>query len=398
MCEWKEYEFSDLLENGTLSYGIVQPGSHTVNDSVPVIRVNNIKNGYIKTEDILKVAAEVESKYKKTRLVGGELLITVVGSVGECAIVPKTLIGWNVARAISVARIKKEYDTRFIKYAFKTEDVKHQLYGNTNDTVQPTLNLGSLKSLKITLPPLPEQKAIAEVLTSLDDKIDLLQRNNNTLGALAETLYKQKFVEESDNSWKISTVGQNFETKGGGTPSTKNTEFWDGDVFWTSPRDLSASNNTFLRKTQRTITSKGLKTISSGLLPKGVVLLSSRAPIGYLAITAVPLAINQGYIACLPNENYSPWFIHNWLRYNMDVIHSVSNGSTFMEISKGVFRNLDFLVPSKQQLNSFNQIVEPLYQKLLLNETQIARLELIRDMLLPKLMNGAIKTNEIEMA
>jgi type I restriction enzyme S subunit len=180
MNEWKEIEFSQLLIDESISYGIVQPGSHTEINSVPIIRVNNIKNGYIKTEDVLKVSEEIERKYKKTRLKGGELLITVVGSVGECAIVPNKLIGWNVARAVSVARIKKDFDKRFIKYAFKTDDIIFQMYGNTNDTVQPTLNLSSLKALKLTIPPLPEQTAIASVLSSLDDKIDLLHRQNAT--------------------------------------------------------------------------------------------------------------------------------------------------------------------------------------------------------------------------
>ena len=88
MSEWINVKFSDVLVDESISYGIVQPGSHTEIDSVPIIRVNNIKNGYIKTEDILKVSSEIEKKYQRTRLSGGELLITVVGSVGECAIVP----------------------------------------------------------------------------------------------------------------------------------------------------------------------------------------------------------------------------------------------------------------------------------------------------------------------
>ena len=195
---WKEYKFSDLLLEESISYGIVQPGTHTEINSVPIIRVNNIKNGYIKTDDVMKVASSIEEKHKRTRLIGGELLITVVGSVGECAIVPNILKGWNVARAVSVARIKNEFDKRFIKYTFKTDDLIFQMYGNTNDTVQPTLNLSLLKELKFTIPPLQEQTAIATILSSLDDKIDLLHRQNKTVEQLAETLFRQWFVEEAE--------------------------------------------------------------------------------------------------------------------------------------------------------------------------------------------------------
>ncbi|MBK9221923.1 MAG: hypothetical protein IPO16_07330 [Saprospiraceae bacterium] len=144
MNAWKEYEFSELLVDDSISYGIVQPGFPT-SDGIPIIRVNNIKNGKIDTDEVLKIDVEVEKKYNRTRLVGGELLVTVVGTVGECAIVPEKLKGWNVARAVSVARIKDGFDKRFIKYAFKTDDIIFQMYGNTNDTVQPTLNLSSLK-------------------------------------------------------------------------------------------------------------------------------------------------------------------------------------------------------------------------------------------------------------
>jgi type I restriction enzyme, S subunit len=151
--EWKEYEFSDVLIDKSISYGIVQPGFHTEINSVPIVRVNNIKNGSIRTDDVLKVSSEIEQKYQKTRLEGGELLITVVGSVGECAIVPESLKGWNVARAVSVARIQEGFDKQFIRYCFKSEDLKFQMYGNTNDTVQPTLNLSSLKKLVLSIPP-----------------------------------------------------------------------------------------------------------------------------------------------------------------------------------------------------------------------------------------------------
>ena len=141
MSEWREVSFEDILIDESISYGIVQPGSHTEENFVPIIRVQNIKNGIIETSDIKKVASSIEEKYRRTRLVGGELLITVVGSIGECAIVPKSLQGWNVARAVSVARIKDNFDINFVKYSFDTDELKFQMYGNTNDTVQPTLNL-----------------------------------------------------------------------------------------------------------------------------------------------------------------------------------------------------------------------------------------------------------------
>lgn len=393
MSEWKEVEFSKMLVDESISYGIVQPGAHTEINSIPIIRVNNIKNGYIKIDDVLKVEPSIEDKYKKTRLKGGELLITVVGSVGECAIVPDSLKGWNVARAVSVAKIKSEYDTRFIKYAFKTGDIIFQMYGNTNDTVQPTLNLSSLKTLKFNIPDFPEQTAIASVLSSLDDKIDLLHRQNATLEKMAETLFRQWFVEEEKEGWKEGILDDILTVKGGSTPITGEPAYWNGTIHWTSPRDITNLNGIYLFDTERKITKLGLSKISSGLLPKGTLLMSSRAPVGVLAFSEVPIAINQGYIAILDNKGYSKEFIYLWLKSNIDTVHSFSNGSTFMEISKSTFKTLQLLIPPKQTLNDFQLLVMPLFKKIKSNQTQIRTLTALRDTLLPKLMSGEVKIN-----
>ena len=390
MSEWKEVEFSKMLVDESISYGIVQPGAHTEINSIPIIRVNNIKNGYIKIDDVLKVEPSIEDKYKKTRLKGGELLITVVGSVGECAIVPDSLKGWNVARAVSVAKIKSEYDTRFIKYAFKTEDIIFQMYGNTNDTVQPTLNLSSLKTLKFNIPDFPEQTTIASVLSSLDDKIDLLHRQNATLAKMAETLFRQWFVEEEKEGWKEGILDDILTVKGGSTPITGEPAYWNGTIHWTSPRDITNLNGIYLFDTERKITKLGLSKISSGLLPKGTLLMSSRAPVGVLAFSEVPIAINQGYIAILDNKGYSKEFIYLWLKSNIDTVHSFSNGSTFMEISKSTFKTLQLLIPPKQTLNDFQLLIKPFFEKIKSGQSQICTLKALRDTLLPRLMNGEV--------
>lgn len=388
---WKKYKFSEILIDESISYGIVQPGTHTEIDSVPIIRVNNIKDGYIKTEDAMKVSSSIEEKFLRTRLVGGELLITVVGSVGECAIVPENLKGWNVARAVSVARIKSEFNVKYIKYAFKTDDIIFQMYGNTNDTVQPTLNLSLLKELYFTLPSLSEQTAIANILSSLDDKIELLHRQNKTLEQLAETLFRQWFVEEAEESWKVGKLEDVITVKGGTTPSTTNADFWDGDINWTTPRDLSNATSVFLFSTERKITKKGLAQIGSGLLPVGTVLLSSRAPIGYLTITEIPVAINQGYIAIISDKQISNYYIYLWCKANMETIENAGNGSVFQEISKSSFKGLEIVIPPNSKLKHFDNEIKPIFQKIRSNQKQIRTLTQLRDTLLPKLMSGEVR-------
>jgi type I restriction enzyme S subunit len=184
-----------------------------------------------------------------------------------------------------------------------------------------------------------------------------------------------------------------ISVKGGTTPSTTNSEFWNGNIHWTSPRDLSNHSSIFLFDTERKISEKGLKEIGSGLLPVGTVLLSSRAPIGYLAITEIPVAINQGYIAIICDKLVSNYFIYLWCKANMFEIENAGNGSVFQEISKSTFRALDFLIPPKEKLKLFDEEVESMFQKIKSNANQIATLTELRDKLLPKLMSGEVRVS-----
>jgi type I restriction enzyme, S subunit len=253
------------------------------------------------------------------------------------------------------------------------------------------VNLADQRQMTITLPPLSEQTAIATVLSSLDEKIDLLHRQNKTLEGLAEVVFREWFVERAKSDWEEGTIEDVVTTKGGTTPSTKNPEFWDGDIYWTSPRDLSSNPSVFMFDTSRKITEEGLKKISSGLMPVGTVLLSSRAPIGYLAITEIPVAINQGYIAIICDKVASNYFMYLWCKANMDEIENAGNGSVFQEISKASFKSLEITIPPKTTMEEFDAIVKPFFEKIKTNTQQIRTLTGVRDTLLPKVMSGEVR-------
>src|SRR5690606_19237683 len=203
------------------------------------------------------------------------------------------------------------------------------------------------------------------------------------------------FIEEAKEDWEEGILDDILSVKGGTTPSTNNPSFWNGNIHWTTPRDITTLNGIYLFDTERKITELGLSKISSGLLPKGTLLMSSRAPVGVLAFSEVPIAINQGYIAILDNKGYSKEFIYLWLKTYIDVVHSFSNGSTFMEISKSAFKTMQLQIPPKEVLKNFQSIIKPLFEKIKSNQTQIHTLTALRDTLLPKLMNGEIRLNRI---
>ena len=225
----------------------------------------------------------------------------------------------------------------------------------------------------------------------------LSQTQPDRYAELAETAkaFPCEMVEvdgvEVPKGWKLSTIGEEVETVGGATPSTKEESFWNnGKISWTTPKDLSSATSPVLINTERKITELGLKKISSGLLPIGTVLLSSRAPVGYLALTKIPVAINQGYIAIKCNKTLSNFYMLQWCKENLEEIKSRASGTTFLEISKTTFRGISVIVPEKNILIMFNKQCESIYEMITNHTKENQKLEKARDLLLPRLLNGEI--------
>ena len=364
MSEWKECKLGDVI---TLQRGHDLPKSKMILGNIPVAGSNGII-GY--------------HNVSTTKAPG-----ITIGRSGNLGIAYLYKTDFWAHNTVLYVKDFKGNDEIFVYYFLKNIDFKQFNVGSA----VPTLNRNHIHPIAVKLPPLPEQKAIAAVLSSLDDKIDLLHRQNKTLEALAETLFRQWFFEEAREDWEEGILDEILTVKGGTTPSTKVKEYWDGDIHWTAPRDLSNNQHIFLFDTSRKITKKGLDKISSGLLPTGTILLSSRAPIGYLAITEIPLAINQGYIAIIDNKGFSKYFLYLWIKANLDYIISNANGSVFPEISKSVFRSLEIQKPPASLRSEFENQINPIFKKIRANSYQIRMLEKLRDTLLPKLMSGEVQ-------
>ena len=289
-----------------------------------------------------------------------------------------------------------------------------------------SLKCGDIPGFRLPIPPLPEQRAIAHVLGTLDDKIEL----NRTLEAMARALFTSWFVDfdpvrakmegrdrglpkgiaalfpdrlvdselgEIPEGWEISEMGEEVDAVGGATPRTKDPAYWnEGQHHWATPKDLSKLLSPVLLGTDRKITDAGVQKISSGLLPPGTVLLSSRAPIGYLAIAEVPTAVNQGFIAMVCRRQLPNLYVLSWCYENLEHIKDISGGSTFAEINKKAFRPLPVVVPSKRVLGVYEDESRSLYDRVVSNTRESALLVSLRDTLLPKLVSGELRAKQIE--
>jgi len=192
--------------------------------------------------------------------------------------------------------------------------------------------------------------------------------------------------------WRVEKIGNVVDAIGGGTPSTKNPAYWDDGIYdFATPKDLSSLSSPILLSTARKVTDAGITKISSGLLPAGTLLMSSRAPIGYLAISQIPICINQGFIAMKLKESISSYFLLNWLKRNMQEVEMRATGTTFPEISKRNFRPIPIAIPNVDRLKKFDKLVAPLYEQITNNLRVSSALVKLRDILLPKLINGEIE-------
>jgi len=386
MGEWKEYKLGDITTE--IGDGIHGTPNYSEDGEFYFINGNNISNGKVIIKGDTKRVNRIEfEKYKKL-LSNRTILLSINGTIGNVGFYnnEKCILG----KSACYFNLKDNVDKNFVYYTFLTDDFQSHLLNIATGTTIQNVPLKGLRESIILLPPLDEQKRIASILSSLDDKIDLLHRENATLEAMAETLFRQWFIEEAKEDWKEGKLDDILSVKGGTTPSTKESHFWNGGIAWTSPHDVTTLKGVYLFKTEKTITEDGLREISSGLLPKGTLLMSSRAPVGVLAFSEIPVAINQGYIAILDNKGYAKEFIYLWLKLNMDLVHSYSNGSTFMEISKSAFKSLELQIPSIKEVERFVNGIKPIFEKIRNNEKHIQTLIQTRDSLIPKLMSNEI--------
>ncbi len=363
---WEEKRLGDTIN---LKRGYDLPMKHRVDGEIPIFS-----------------SSGVSGLHAEAKAAGPGVITGRYGTIGSVFYSKGPF--WPLNTTLYVQDFKGN-NPRFVYYFLQTLN-----WEKFNDkSAVPGVNRNDVHDEPVTFPLPNEQGAIAELLSSLDDKIDLLYSQNVTLEALAETLFRQFFIEKAQGDWEEGTLDDVLTVKGGTTPSTNNTAFWDGDIHWTSPKDLSANDGLFLLDTARKITPEGLAQIGSGLLPAGSLLMSSRAPVGYLAFSFNPVAINQGYIGILDDKGFSKEFIFLWLKINMEYVKGHANGSTFQEISKSTFKRLEITKPPEQLRKEFQGLVLPLFQKLLENTLQCRKLRQLRDTLLPKLMSGQVRVD-----
>ena len=419
MDEWSEYPLESFLDpERSISYGVVQPGK-PFERGVPIIRVKDFKDGRIDARDALRINPETEAKYQRSRLKGGELLLTLVGTMGLSAIVPNELRGWNVARAVGVIPLKDDIDKRWLQFVLRSQPTQDFIHTHANTTVQATFNLRDLARLPIPMPPDHLRLPASELLSAFDDKIELNRRMNETLEAMARAIFKDWFVdfgptrakaegrapylvpelwelfpdgfddEAVPAQWRFRTVGECFHlTMGQSPPGSTYNDDGDGLPFFQGRTDFGF----------RYPKNRRYCTAPTRIANCDDTLVSVRAPVGDINMAWEECCAGRGVAAVRHKSGARSFTYYSAWAVQQDLKQYEQTGTVFGAINKKQFEALIVLEPTPRLVELFECHVGPLDGRIRRNVAESETLAQTRDLLLPKLMSGEIRLHEAEAA
>lgn len=408
MIEWKEVTVDQIKADSpnalaTGPFGSAISSKFFTDKGISVIRGGNLSvdvfNRLSETGFVF-ISINKAEEFKRSEVRKGDLIFTCWGTINQIGLIdgrssyPVYIIS---NKQMKLTPHPNKTDSEFLYYFFSSPRMQEQILSSNIGSSVPGFNLGQLKAIELNLPPLPEQKAIASVLSCLDDKIDLLHCQNKTLEAMAETLFRQWFVEEAQEDWEEVTLGEccRVITKGT-TPTTLKKRFVLSGINFIKVNCIDGNGNFLIDKFQF-IDKETNVLLSRSKLEEGDILYSIAGTIGRLIIVGkkiLPANVNQALaIIRVNSEKINPVFIKYCLKdreitenLHSKVVHAVQPNLSLGEISK---TTVPF--PPKEVMENFVGMVEPMESKLQRNKSQIRTLETLRDTLLPKLMSSEVK-------
>ena len=298
-----------------------------------------------------------------------------------------------------VVKPKNEHNLTYLYYRLRSMPLRSYAGG----AAQPLLTQGTLKAIRTRIADQSSQSAIASTLSSYDDLIEINRRRIVLLERAARELYREwfvrlrfrghkhaKIIDGVPDGWERKKIANMCATVGGGTPSTKVSEYWNGSISWVVPSDVTKSDSLVLLDTERKITEKGLRESSAKIVPAETILMTSRASVGFFALMDFEVCTNQGFINIIPYEDELRMYLLFNLMNRVAEIRSNAKGTTYPEISKGRFRGMDIVVPSKIFLVEFAKVSIDVIRQVRYLKRSILQLETARDLLLPRLMTGEV--------
>ncbi len=371
----------------------------------------NIKDGFILPKRKEKFASKETFEEWTTRGVPkkGDVVITTEAPVGEVGII-RTEEPFLTAQRLITMRVAECLDSRYLKFCLQYQKTQNQLESYASGTTVSSFNQTDLRNTVIPLPPISEQKKIGYILDNIEKKITVNKQVNQLLGELAQSLYKYQFVDfrpyhEFKNS-KKGEIPTEFEVDNlpklmdivlGGTPKSDVEDYYGGDILWAKAKDVAQEDDAFISSTEKSITEKGLVESSAELIPEGTTVITARGTVGETALTPIEMTTNQTCYGLVPKNREDRYFLYFLVQSHIQRLRSRTHGTVFDTINMNTLREQEIVLPPKNDRFEFNEKITPIMDLIRENQNENRSLHELRDTLLPKLMSGEVRVNDISL-
>jgi type I restriction enzyme S subunit len=387
-----------LKEVAELKHGYQFRTSDFTESGVKIFKITQIQsNGSINLESCSFIDIDRLENFKNNLIKYGDILMALTGAtIGKIARFNSTeIVLQNYRVGNFIPHDENILNKDYFYYFLTTDKIYYQIIANQNQSAQENVGKEDIHNMLIFLPPLPEQKAIASVLSSLDDKIDLLHQQNQTLEALAETLFRQWFIEEAKEDWEEVELYDFIDFLEG--PGLRNWQYTDHGTRFVNIR-LINNGEVDIKKSNFVSDEEANGRYSHFLLKEKDIIVSTSGTLGKSAIIRdyhLPLMLNTSVIRFRPKDNINYSFIYQYLQSDIFLNHleNTASGSVQLNFGPTHLKQMKMVLPDELTLGKYRLGVDPLYEKLNLNYKKIQTLTQMRETLLPKLMSGEVRVN-----
>ncbi len=398
MEEWKECKLGEYLYiKGRIGWKGLKKDEYLKESPYRIINGESLTEKGIEWSKAGFITKERYDESPEIMLEINDILLSKDGTIGKIGFVKELLSPTTVASGIFVIRnIKPEIiDTMFIYHFLRSSKFKNFIKMRTEGSVIPHLYQKDFEELDFPLPPLPTQQKIADILSSLDDKIELNNKINTNLEQQAQALFKNWFVDfepfggKMPEGWEEGIISDLGKVICGKTPSTKIKEYYGLDIPFITIPDMH--NSVYACYTERYLSTQGAKSQEGKNLPPNSICVSCIATPGLVVLTDRISQTNQQINSIIPNNNVSPYYVYLTIQNLSETITMLgSSGSTTSNLNKEQFSKIKIIIPNDKTMKEFDSCVQPMFEKIRTLLKENYELVTIRDTLLPKLMNGEI--------
>ena len=360
----------------------------------PIIDGANLK-GYKVTDNITKFVTEEKARSLSRSIAHrGDVIVTISGTIGQIAYIPEDSLYDEYLCSQRQFRVSFDSSMVYVPYLvfyFHTFEGQNKILSFANQTGVPALSqpLKNFKKIRLCLPSLQEQRRIASIVETINDKIEKNKKINDNLQQQAAALFSSLY-DRSNTEVGFTDL---IQILGGGTPKTGENTYWNGNIAFFTPKDVGTP---YTLITEKTISKEGLSHCNSRLYPVNTVFVTARGTVGKVGMSGVPMAMNQSCYALVGKETHQ-LLVYFYTLKAVDRLKHKASGAVFDAITTRDFESEQIMKLSDDDATAFLRVAEPMFQEVLNNNIENLRLSTLRDSLLPKLMSGEIDVSAVQL-